>query len=569
MKRFRATFLIATAALVLFCATRGNAAAPVTFTREVAPILFARCAVCHRAGQSAPFELLTYADARKHAREIVELTQKRLMPPWLPEPGVVAFAGERILSVGQIETLRQWESAGAIEGAPGDLPPRPSWPGDWQLGPPDFVVRMPRAYTLPAEGRDVYRNFVLPVALPSTRLIRAMEFRFANKAVHHAFLGVDVTPASRRLEAQGSQPGFDGMEVSPTSASPDGHFLTWQPGKQATVESPGLAWRLPGPSDLVLQLHMQPTGRAEEIQAALGFYFTDQAPTNTPIKLALNSFNIDIPAGKKDYVVRDSYVLPIDAQVLRVKPHAHYLCRVMKGMATLPDGSTKWLLSIRDWDFKWQGDYEYAAPIFLPKGTTLSMEFTFDNSSDNPRNPHHPPVAVHYGSQTVDEMAELWFQLLPRHETDAQVFARDYQFKMARDSISFNEFLLRADPRNARAHSSLAQTLLLLGRMEEASRHLRQALILRPDFDEAHYFLGIIRRQEGRPDLARREFTETLRINPSHSQAHGNLGLISLEEGKLDDAVLEFQAALRIDPSDGLARRNLEEIQARRRTAPR
>ena len=124
--------------------------------------------------------------------------------------------------------------------------------------------------------------------------------------------------------------------------------------------------------------------------------------------------NLDIPAVRSRFRMSDSFTLPIDVDVYTVQPHAHYLAHEMRGNARLPDGTIKRLILIKPWDFDWQDVYHYKSPVFLPKGSTLSMDYTYDNSSGNSANPHTPPVRVTYGQQTSDEMAELWFQVVPR-----------------------------------------------------------------------------------------------------------------------------------------------------------
>ena len=186
-----------------------------------------------------------------------------------------------------------------------------------------------------------------------------------------------------------------------------------------------LSWELRPNTDLVLQLHLHPSGKPEQVQPSVGFYFTGEPPTNTPFRLNLNPLTLDIPAGASDYSVEDNYRLPVDVELLGVLPHAHYLAKRMEGYAVLPDGSRHDLLLIKDWDFNWQGDYRYAHPVHLPKGTTLAMRFAYDNSSKNVRNPNHPPRRVRYGLQTTDEMAELWFQVLPRNLQHARHFPLD------------------------------------------------------------------------------------------------------------------------------------------------
>jgi tetratricopeptide (TPR) repeat protein len=539
-----------------------------TFSKEIAPIIFEHCAVCHHPGQAAPFSLLTYGDVRKHAPQIVTATQRRYMPPWPPEQGYAEFVGARRLSDEDIRTIGRWAEQGAAEGDPSDLPPAPNWPDGWLLGRPDLVVTLPEPYQLSPEGKDVYRNFVLRLPVTAPRFVRGVELRPGNlKAVHHAFIKVDRTPQSRRLDGQEGQPGFSGMNTP--AEMPGGQFLTWQPGKLPSLSPPGLAWRLEPGTDLVLQMHLRPTGKPEKVQPSVALYFTDQEPTNTCFKMALTSLAIDIPSGQSDYVVEDSFRLPVEVRALAVLPHAHYLARTMEAWAILPDGRKQWLLYIKDWDFNWQGDYRYADPVRLPKDSMLYMRFVYDNSTNNVRNPNQPPRRVTYGPQSSDEMAELWLQLLPDSTNQLPVLANAYQAKMMRTFMDRDESLLRRDPRDAKAHTELAQILLGLGRNREAAEHLHTACELTPQDDEPHYALGLLLRQENRLAEARVEFEAALRLNPRNYKAHGNLGLIAATEGDLASAEVHLRAALRINPDDDVARGTLNEIHRARAASPK
>ena len=532
-----------------------------TFTKDIAPIIFQNCSTCHRPGQSAPFNLLNYLDANKHMKEIAEVTARRYMPPWLPEPGYGDFAGARLLSTGQIEAIQQWVAEGGVEGNPADLPTLPKWSDAWQLGEPEMVVTMPERYTLPAEGKDVYRNFVIPVPLAARRYVKALEFRPGNsKIVHHAFIRFDRTRESRQREGRDPGPGFSGIHAPPTAQPPAGHFLSWQPGKRVSREPDGLPWLMETNTDLVLQLHLKPTGKPEEIQSSVGFYFTAQPPTNTPIKIWLVSYDIDIPAGEANYVVKDSYALPVDVQVLAVLPHTHYLGREAQGYATLPDGTRQWLLRIRQWDFNWQGDYRYDKPVFLPKGTTVTMEFSYDNSTNNIRNPNQPPQRVRYGPRSTDEMGELWFQVIARNSNDLATISRDCNDRLIRDDLAYNEYLLRMDPRDAAAHTELGRLKLIRGQSADAAEHFRTALEIKPTSDQPHYYLGLLFRQQRKLAEARSEFENALRLNPDNFKAHGNLGVIFAERGETALAEAHFRSALRINPDDSLAQDCLDEL---------
>lgn len=536
-------------------------AGSVTFNKHIAPIVFQECAVCHRPGESGPFNLLTYAEVKKQSAQIAKVTQSRFMPPWLPEEGFGNFAEARRLSVEQLGLIQQWVADGSPEGLAADLPPTPHWTDGWQLGPPDLVVQMPEAYLLPAEGKDVYRHFVIPVPLTGKRHIRAFEFRAGTKVIHHAFIRVDATGQSRRLDAQEPGAGFGGMESPPSAGNPGGHFLSWQPGRRPTKMPDGLSWTLSAPLDLVVQMHMQPSGKPEPVQPRIGFYFTDRAPTNTPFKVSLNSFAIDIPAGTKDYLVQDSYTLPIDVELLGVLPHAHYLARRMEGTATLPDGTRQPLLLIKEWDFNWQSDFTYASPLLLPKGTTLAMRYTYDNSADNVRNPHQPPQRVAYGPQSSDEMGELWLQMLPREQGDVARFEADYQKRVTLEAIEYNTLQLRRNPTNAHAHGQMAKALIYQSKINEALVHLRRCVQLQPNNDEAHYHLGVLALQAKDLPAALAEFQEAIRHNPDYFKAHNNAGLVYLRQNRFDEAERHFNEALRINAEDTMALGNLQLIQ--------
>jgi Flp pilus assembly protein TadD len=538
----------------------------LTFNKDVAPIIFDRCSYCHRPGQAAPFALLNYSDVKKRAKQIAEVTATRYMPPWLPEPGYGDFAGVRSLTADQLGVIQQWIAEGAIEGNRADLPPKPEWPAGWQLGVPDLVVTTPQPYTLAAEGKDVYRNLVIPIPVNTRRYVRTVEFQPGNhKVVHHASINLDRTGQSRRLAQMENPPGFDGMQLPESATIVAGQLLGWEPGKRPEATGQGLSWLLEPNTDLVLQLHLHPSGKPEQVQPAIGFYFTDQPPTNTPFLLRLPEWRIDIPAGATDYAVENSYVLPVDVEVLRVSPHAHYLGKELQGYAILPDGTKRWLLLIRNWNFNWQGDYRYVSPVFLPKGTKVVMHFTYDNSSDNVRNPNQPPKRVRFGVQTTDEMAQLTAQVVTRNPEDRQTLVADQLKQMTLDAIAYNESVLRENPNDAPAHAKLGQALLPLGRYSEAFDHLCTAIRLNPGDDKPHYDLGSLYLQYNRLAEARTEFETVLRLNPEDYQAHGNLGAIHHQQQNYDLAEFHFDSALRLNPDDEVARRNLDLVRNARR----
>ncbi|MBL8796956.1 MAG: ascorbate-dependent monooxygenase [Planctomycetia bacterium] len=391
-----------------------------TFNKHVAPLIFEHCAACHRPGEVAPFSLLTYRDVQKRARQIQGVTSKRLMPPWKAVAGHGDFQGARRLSENEIALLARWAETGAAEGDPKDLPAQPKFTDGWQLGQPDLIVKLAKPFDVPAEGPDIYRNFVLPIEVPAGKYLRAAEYRPGNRrVVHHAVLAIDPTGAARQRD-NGS--GFTQFAV-PGQLFP-GSMAAWVPGREARPLPEGFSMPWRKGADLVLQLHLHPSGKPETEMSAVGLYFTDKPPVRTMLDVVLIDRKIDIPAGEKAYRTRDTLTLPADSEVHAIFPHMHLIGKDVKVTAKLPDGGVKPLLWIDDWDFKWQNYYEYAAPVKLPKGTQLVLECVHDNSAENPANPSMPPKRVTWGEQTNDEMSTAILQIVPQNETDATALAQ-------------------------------------------------------------------------------------------------------------------------------------------------
>ena len=547
-------------------AARGNsrvgeqADAPVTFNRDVAPILHANCVGCHRPGGIGPFSLATYDDVRERAARIAAATTERRMPPWKPVPGHGRFRNERRLADAEIAVLSRWAAAGAPEGDPADLPAPLATGGDWQLGTPDLVVPMATPFRLPAGGTDVYRNFVLSAALDARRWVRAVELRpgaGGGRVIHHARILLDGTGAARDLDAADAEPGYDGIMLD-HARFPVGHFLGWAPGK-TPVELPAqIAWPLDPGVDLVLQLHLLPARRPVDVQPAIGLHFADRPATLTPVSVLLTSKAIRIPAGDPAHVIEDRYQLPVAVDVLGIAAHMHYLGKRVNATATLPDGGEEPLLRIDDWDFNWQDEYRYREPVHLPAGTRLRVRFTFDNSTGNPRNPSNPPVTVGFGPRAGDEMAELMLQVLP--VDDPGVLARSLALKRARDDILGYQALLRADPADHVNHAALAVRYLDVGQVALAREHLERSIALAPDFPDAHYNLGGAALAEGDTAAAIAAYRQAIALRPDYPEAHNNLGGLLTATGALDEALVHYRLAVRFDPGHAGAHYNLANV---------
>jgi mono/diheme cytochrome c family protein len=402
--------------------TAASAATP-TFNKDIAPILYANCATCHRPGEVAPFPLLTYQDAAKRASLIAGAVGGRFMPPWKAEPGYGDFAGERRLTDAQIALIQNWDKAGAPEGDASAKPQPPKFTDGWQGGQPDQVLTIPVKYSLPADGPDQYRCFVLPTGLDHDVYLDGTEFRPENRRiVHHALVFLDASGKAREMaaaSADGSYPCFGGPGFPAA-----GLIGGWAPGLTPPPHDPALSQPIRKGMDVVIQIHYHPSGKPEQDQSSLGLSFSGP-PAKGRTSILLFDHHLDIPPGDSHYVAKASLTLPRNVQLAGVTPHAHYLCKNMKVTATLPDGSTKPLIWIKDWDFNWQNAYRYRTPLDLPKGTRIDLEYTYDNSESNPHNPAHPPVRIHWGEETKDEMALVFLTVVLPTRDDIRDLQRD------------------------------------------------------------------------------------------------------------------------------------------------
>jgi len=560
-----------------------------TFAHDIAPIVYQNCAPCHRPGEAGPFSLLTYKDVKSHARQIADVTRRRYMPPWAPEAGFGKFADERHLTDAQIRTIAEWVAAGAPEGNPSETPVPPDFKAGWQLGPPDLILEAQATYTLPAAGPDVYWNFIIPAAVTSTRYVRAIEIRPGDKRiVHHANLYIDRARSTRRQEIAEGQ-GFPGMDVAIDRAigePDDGHFLFWKPGGTPYVEPDGFSMRLVPGGDLVLNAHLQPTGKPEQVRPSIGLYFTDKPPDQFPMLVQLEHDGaLNIPPGASDYLVSDDFRLPMDVDVLAVYPHAHYLGHVLEGYATLPSGERKWLIRIPAWDPNWQGAYHYKDPVFLPKGTVVSMRYHYDNSPLNPRNPHQPPRRVVSGNQSTDEMGHLWLQVLPRDAAEKgdrrmelqeavmrhrlQKYPDDFTahfqlgaLRQARldpvEALAMLRAAVRIQPDHAEARNLLGSALVAMGRNTEALEQFRAAVKARPDYGNARYNLARALARAGKPEEAVENFEIVEKEFPGDATVRDELAELYLRQQKFAEAVEQFDQALALDPTDTAARKSRE-----------
>jgi tetratricopeptide (TPR) repeat protein len=244
---------------------------------------------------------------------------------------------------------------------------------------------------------------------------------------------------------------------------------------------------------------------------------------------------------------------------LAVLPHLHYLGKEVQGYAMLPNGRKQWLLRIDHWDFNWQSEYRYRQPVYLPQGSVVHMQYTYDNSAANPRNPHHPPERVVYGPQSIDEMGELWLQVLPRRQDDLPTLEAAHRIFSNRETVAYYQNFLNAHGDDALAHLALGKALGPLGRTAEAAREFRKAIELKHDLTAAHYYLALLCLTDGDQKAAQAEFQATLQLDPNYYKAHDGLGMLFLKQNEPARAETEFKAALDLNPQDVVARRYLHQ----------
>jgi Flp pilus assembly protein TadD len=540
-------------------ASFGHATDTPTYNKDIAPLVAERCAMCHAPGGSAPFSLISYADVKRHASEVAAVTRKRIMPPWKADPDDGPFVGQHPLTHAEIDRIQQWVAAGAPQGdgATATPPVSDAKAGGWRLGPPDLIVTLPQPYALQADGTDVFRIFVIPLPVTKTRFVRGLEFRPGNpRVVHHANIRIDQTAGSRALDEADPGPGYSGL-IARSANYPEGHFLGWTPGQVAPLLPKDLTWRLDPHTDLVVEVHMQPSGRSESVQPSIGLYFSDTPPRRTPAMLRLGRQNIDIPAGDPNYIVTDSYVLPVDVDVEAVQPHAHYRGRDVLGDAILPDGTTQTLIHIADWDFHWQHVFRFERPVHLPKGTTLTMRWVYDNSPNNARNPEQPPKRARWGQRSSDEMGDLWIQVLTRSEADLVTLTREFRAKAAAEDVRGYEAEIERHPDDAGLHDDAALLDLEIGRADAAVAHFQRSLEIKGRSAPAHYNVGTALSVAGRMDEAVQQYRQALQVDPKYANAHNNLGSILLAQGKRNEALREFREAVRLQPQSASALDNV------------
>jgi mono/diheme cytochrome c family protein len=383
-----------------------KAASKVTYADQVATILNRSCVSCHHDGAVAPFSLVGYDNAKKWASNLAAVVEAGAMPPWKAAPNYGEFLDDPRLSAAEIDVLQKWHEAGAPRGDKRKEPKEPVFNSEWVLGEPDLILKPEKAYKLDAEGADVYRNFVFKTNFDKPTWVRAVDVKPGNpKVVHHEITFLDGSGAAKKLE-EANKDGQLGYSTSGGGVGfmPSGSLGGWAPGISPREMPPGYGFLVKPGSTVVMQVHYHKTGKPEEDLTKLGIYFS-KGPIKKQMMLDwVFNFGIKIPAGEKLHKEIAQDRIDDDITLYSVMPHMHLLGRSMKAHVEFPDGTTKPLIWVDDWDFNWQLAYVLKEPMKVPKGSKIKVDAVYDNSVSNPRNPHNPPKEVTWGEQTTDEM---------------------------------------------------------------------------------------------------------------------------------------------------------------------
>jgi hypothetical protein len=391
--------------------TSSSGSAP-TFSRDVAPILHARCASCHRPGEIGPMPLLTYAEVRPWARAIGRQVADGIMPPWHADAAPGTFQNERRLTSAEKEVIARWVAAGAPEGNPPDTPASPAFAEGWQIGKPDVVLEMQEEYPVPARGKIEYEWFYIPTNFAETNWLQAIEVRPGNRAAVHHVLVYYRSPERRmqgvlRPVAEHSRipPRQDerGISTHPRQQGVPGRLLaTYAPGTEPQVFPAGTAIRLAPGGTLELQMHYTATGTAGTDRTKVGLRFAKEPAQEIHPAEFINA-QFTIPAGATDYQVDTEVSFLQDATVWGLFPHTHVRGKRWSYTLVMPDGTRRVLLSVPKYDFNWQTYYMFTEPVQVPKDARIVSSAWYDNSAANRSNPD-PKADVRWGNQTWEEM---------------------------------------------------------------------------------------------------------------------------------------------------------------------
>jgi thiol-disulfide isomerase/thioredoxin len=360
----------------------------VTFAKQIAPILQKRCQACHRPGQSAPFALMNYEDAAKHASMIRELTSQRRMPPWYADPRFGHFSNDRRLSREEIELLTAWVDQKMPKGDDKDLPKPVQWVKGWINGKPDLVLSMPEEFEVPADGVLPYKHWIIDPKFTEDKWVKISEAQPQNpQVIHHLVVYIQEDGSNNPIGKDGN------LRI----------LVGWAPGDLGYVAAPDTAMRVPKGSKLRLEMHYTPNGTKVKDRSSIGLTFADKPPKFELFLNELANMSFEIPPNDPHYRADATFRFRADARILSFTPHMHWRGKDYQYEVIYPDGKKEMLLSVPRYDFNWQNVYRFKEPLKVPKDTRIHSVAHWDNSANNPFNPD-PTKPVQFGLQTWEEM---------------------------------------------------------------------------------------------------------------------------------------------------------------------
>jgi hypothetical protein len=409
-----------------------SAAAPVTFHKDVAPILQARCQGCHHPGDIGPMSLISFREVRPWAKAIRTAVAQKKMPPWFADPSHGRFANDRTLSKSDVDTLIAWVDGGAVEGNPEDAPKPIQFSEDWIIGKPDLILALPKPFEIPASGVIPYQYVLIKTGFTEDKWVQAVEVRPSNRAVVHHINASHRDPAGdmdsiRRGEYSskltdligGPQTARTETDGEPAMFGNGDLLETFVPGGRPPAFKSGQARLIKAGSDLLFQIHYTTSGKPQQDRTRIGFIFAKEPPAEQIRGGLVFNQRFTIPPQASNQLVKASAQVMRDVKLFSLQPHMHVRGKDFEFRAIYPSGETEVLLSVPRYDFHWQTNYFLAEPKLLPKGTVIEVVGHFDNSPNNPNNPD-PNAEVHYGPQTWDEMLNGFLNVIVEPGTGSQ-----------------------------------------------------------------------------------------------------------------------------------------------------